>query len=519
MLRKIMFTSFAVMSLLLFTMLPVHAATPYAPLFDIRYSDEQFPAEELDFAEVPVLEEETERYPSAETLPDLKGAVQWPWNETVKDEMKNWTITLSQTAADSESNKAKVKMFADNGKPFSIKVKIEEKKISITPEKPYESGRSYTLYIEQSLENTNGTTLKKPVFLQFSYKSEEVQNPAEPEDIYSAMYEALLNMEDSVNLKKFTTNTAEMSKALNKTLEMHPDIFYFQYNGSKVSTSGEFTIKYLYPKETIMKMKADLQREIDQLYAAVAPEMTDYEKVKAIHDYIILHTAYDYDNYLKDTVPEESYTMYGLFVNGTAVCEGYALSMVYLLNKIGIETIYVPSDEAMNHAWNKVKIDGKWYNLDATWDDPVPDRKGKVQYNYFLVSDEQLAKTHSWNNAGLPKASDKKYEFMENVWAFDIEDGWIYYANNADDINLYKMRLDGSDSQKIDDIRVYELIVHEGWIYFVNYSHGGYLFKMKTDGSSLTQLTEYRTADLSKEGNLLKFKSFESGKYYQTEMK
>lgn len=521
MLRKIVFTPFAVMSLLLFMIPPAHAATPYAPSFDIQYSDEQFPFEEVVITEVPVGEEESERYPNAEALPDLKDAVQWPWKEAVKNDKKDWTITLSQPVKNNETNKSKVQLFADDGKPLSAEVTIDGEKIKIMPMKSYEKGIKYTLYIDRTLENTNGTMLKKPQYLQFSYTPEPEQNPpsqAEPENIYAAIYEGLKNMDDVIYLDEFTKNTAVMSDALNKTLAMHPDIFYFQHEGSKVYTNGKFEVKYLYPKETVRKMKTDMQREIDKVYAVITPNMTDYEKVRAVHDYIILHTAYDYDNYLNDTVPEASYTMYGVFVNRIAVCEGYALSMVYLLNKIGIETIYVPSDEAMNHAWNKVKIDGKWYNLDVTWDDPVPDREGKIQYNYFLVSDQQLAKTHTWDNKNLPKAIDVKYEFMEKVWAFDIDGDWIYYANINDYIKIYKMRLDGSDNEKFADIRAYEMIIHEGWMYFVNYSHSAYLFKMKLDGSSLTELTEYRVSDLSKEGSKLKFKDYHSGKYYQIEM-
>ena len=172
----------------------------------------------------------------------------------------------------------------------------------------------------------------------------------------------------------------------------------------------------------------------------------------------------------------------------------------------------------MNHGWNKVKVDGNWYNLDVTWDDPVPDKKGHISYGYFLVSDSQLAKTHSWNDAGLPKATDTRYQFISNMWASDTENEWTYYANKKDDIKLYKIKVDGTGDQKLADIRANELVVHNGWIYFSNYSHGGYLFKMRTDGSSLTQITDFLTSEISKQNDTLYFSDSKANKSYRLDI-
>ncbi|WP_167693430.1 DUF5050 domain-containing protein [Sporosarcina ureae] len=172
----------------------------------------------------------------------------------------------------------------------------------------------------------------------------------------------------------------------------------------------------------------------------------------------------------------------------------------------------------MNHGWNKVKIDNVWYNLDSTWDDPVPDRKGKVGYGYFLVSDKQLAKTHSWNNTGLPKATDTRYEYMSKIHASDSENGWIYYANKNDDIKLYKMKSDGSADQRLANIRANELVVYNNWIYFSNYSNGGYLYKMRTDGSSLTEITKFLTSDISIENKTLYFTDTKAKQRYRMDI-
>lgn len=129
--------------------------------------------------------------------------------------------------------------------------------------------------------------------------------------------------------------------------------------------------------------------------------MSTREKVKAVHDWLCIHVAYDYDNYLNGTIPRSSYGIEGPIIYGKSVCQGYALTFQAFMETLGIENEYVRG-EATNssghtggHAWNKVKVDGKWYWIDVTWDDPVPDRPGIVYgYTYFLISEEQMNRNH-----------------------------------------------------------------------------------------------------------------------------
>ncbi|MBO5868650.1 MAG: hypothetical protein J6Q54_07080 [Oscillospiraceae bacterium] len=118
------------------------------------------------------------------------------------------------------------------------------------------------------------------------------------------------------------------------------------------------------------------------LNACVLPGMTQEQIALSLHDYLVANTAYD--------STKEKNTAYDLVVNGTTVCAGYAEAYQDLLLRCGIECLYIVSDE-MNHAWNQVKIDGVWYHADLTWDDPSPDAYGRVQHDYLLVTDEEIA--------------------------------------------------------------------------------------------------------------------------------
>ncbi len=136
----------------------------------------------------------------------------------------------------------------------------------------------------------------------------------------------------------------------------------------------------------------------------ITKNMSDFDKAKAIFDYILVNVDYDYDNYLANTIPDASYTALGALKNKYAVCAGYAKAFKLLCELAGLECDYVSGTAGGPHAWNQVKVDGKWYNVDVTWGDPVS--KGKAfddhslnNYGYFLISDQLMYKDHTAKNA------------------------------------------------------------------------------------------------------------------------
>lgn len=124
-------------------------------------------------------------------------------------------------------------------------------------------------------------------------------------------------------------------------------------------------------------------------------EMSDEEKIKAIHDWMCLNIAYDNENYLNDTIPDESYHVTGAMNKGMAVCNGYAETFKTFMGIQGIECSVVDgTGNGGLHAWNRVKLGGEYYYIDVTWDDPVPDVPGRVRYEYYLTKDSTLGGTH-----------------------------------------------------------------------------------------------------------------------------
>ena len=118
---------------------------------------------------------------------------------------------------------------------------------------------------------------------------------------------------------------------------------------------------------------------------------TVYEKVKSIHDYICKLNKYDKNS-------PHPHSAYGALIDHRSVCEGYAEAFKLFCDVNGIPCIIVSGKTTEAHMWNYVKMDdGKWYALDATWDDD--DKTGKPKTTYFLVGSKnaKYSKDHHAN--------------------------------------------------------------------------------------------------------------------------
>ncbi|MFB9330391.1 transglutaminase domain-containing protein [Paenibacillus aurantiacus] len=145
---------------------------------------------------------------------------------------------------------------------------------------------------------------------------------------------------------------------------------------------------------------AEQTRYVDEqvrqtLAAILTPEMNDREKVKAIHDWIVLRLAYD------ESLAR--YTAYEALTERKAVCQGYALLNQRMLTAAGIESRIIEGQvDSGSHVWNLVKLGDSWHHVDATWDDPLPDRPGSVGTKYLLKNDRQMRLDHRWERTYPP---------------------------------------------------------------------------------------------------------------------
>lgn len=148
-----------------------------------------------------------------------------------------------------------------------------------------------------------------------------------------------------------------------------------------------------------------INNEINNIIKAnITNDMTDKEKIKIMHDYIINNTKYDKNFCVKENQNEcetislyKADTAYGVLFEHHGICSGYTDLMSIILSKLNI-TNYRMSNES--HTWNAVKLDDNWYILDVTWDDPISESKDILTDTYFLITKEEDSKlddSHTYN--------------------------------------------------------------------------------------------------------------------------
>lgn len=213
-------------------------------------------------------------------------------------------------------------------------------------------------------------------------------------------------------------------------LEDYDEIKSWTYEGTKTNDkilitwklelSDEHAVVSAYRSPALENKLTDKQKEILHkckkiLASIIKPGMTDYQKQLAIHDYIVLNCEYDVETLKKGQTAsghEDAFFAYGALINGVALCGGYTEAANILLRISGIESIRLDSED---HAWNLVKLEGGYYHMDVSWDDPTPDVKGRIRHDYFNLTDKQILQysSHKWlNKEYFPTADSVKYNYF-----------------------------------------------------------------------------------------------------------
>jgi uncharacterized repeat protein (TIGR02543 family) len=217
------------------------------------------------------------------------------------------------------------------------------------------------------------------------------------------IYKALKNKDQSIDVSSYnfyydsTDDRQELLMAYYAVVNDNPELYYVRTGYGVSYNAKTYKITKIKPLYYTGLDDEAFAEETAKAKSVVNESMNDFEKVIALHDYIVLYCEYDKERLADGTMPKQSYGAYGVFVNHMAVCQGYALAFKYLMNEFDIEC-YVVTSDIINHAWNIVKLNGKYYQLDATWDDPTWDKYGLVSHKYLLKSDTDFISNHSGGN-------------------------------------------------------------------------------------------------------------------------
>lgn len=184
----------------------------------------------------------------------------------------------------------------------------------------------------------------------------------------------------------------------------HPEFFYIQGYSYVYYTQGDalvgidFNCNYETDYETTKRKALEIESAVRNILTGVTENMDQYEKVKYVYETIILNTDYRLD-------APDNQNMYSVLVGHSSVCQGYAKATQYLLERLGMECLFVRGlvRDTENHSWNMVKIDGEYYCVDVTWGDPSFSEDNAEQaydnpvinYDYLNITTEEISRTHS----------------------------------------------------------------------------------------------------------------------------
>lgn len=268
--------------------------------------------------------------------------------------------------------------------------------------------------------------------------------------VYDAVYRCLRDASARIDFENTPVPKAEFENIVYQVMLDHLELFYFSggYSYYYYESYGNvyvvgFEPEYLTFDVSIPEAKKIFSRETSKILSLVDRKWSDEKKVLFLHDYIAVNFQYD----LSYTI----YDVYNFLTKKTGVCQAYTDLYTYLLRNLGIEVDAVVS-EGMNHTWNVVKINGNWYHVDITWDDPVTAEDGHyyglAYHDNFLVSDAGIAATEHYGWYGLQgnyTCSDRSYEtafwadsnspaaFCDGSW-YVLKQGGIYREGSANPV-------------------------------------------------------------------------------------
>ncbi len=270
---------------------------------------------------------------------------------------------------------------------------------------------------------------------------------------YDRIVEGAANMDDVIDLEnnKYPLKESEIKEVVSYYKADYPQHFWvessFEYS-KQGSTVMSVMLNYTISKSKLSSAKNKFDSAVKSILSGISGSWSEYDREKTIHDRLAAKVTY------KDST--NAHSSYGAIVEGSAVCEGYAKAFQYLCYQAGIQCLFVTgtstnpdTNEAENHAWNQVKIDGSYYNVDLTWND----QGNMLFYSYFNTTDSFIKQDHTFGtNYALPSCtataanyfvkngsllSSYSVDQMVNILKANGNEANFYFSNGLDGFNAW----------------------------------------------------------------------------------
>jgi transglutaminase-like putative cysteine protease len=215
-------------------------------------------------------------------------------------------------------------------------------------------------------------------------------SPADPErpagtGLEEYIVGSLEDMEPAIDVSDYGIDTDEMGDIYLGIVSRHPELFYVEnetewtyYEGGEVM---EVIPAYSGSKMTVARQRERFDAAFEEALEEIGAGRDSADTVALVNDWICLNTRYD--------TSYTDATAYNALVDGSGVCDAYSKLFALFMEHYGIKWRILMS-EPMDHSWNQVLIDGQWLHVDVTWNDPVPDERGRALRDYLLMTDDEI---------------------------------------------------------------------------------------------------------------------------------
>lgn len=318
--------------------------------------------------------------------------------------------------------------------------------------------------------------------------------------IEDVITEGLMAQSDRIDVSEFGLTITEFSAVYQDLLNNSPDLFF---------VAGRY--QYYYSDDYVMALVptykytgAELTSKIAAYNAAVNTIVADAKKASTAVGQMLRANEYFCLNFEYDL----SYTIYSpelLFSEKTGVCQAYMLGYKAVLDRLGITSTAVPS-AALNHIWNLVYLDGSWYHVDVTWNDPTPNVALGAFHDNFLRSDAGIIETKhtSWDAISYSATSTKydKAFWIDLGVPLTALGSKIYYTSFSNGTWMGAVRSYDLSSSSVTNLYTYDVNAYSSWglpccanDFRVYFPMGSEVYSVDKSGASLR--LEYALGDSS----------------------
>ena len=305
-------------------------------------------------------------------------------------------------------------------------------------------------------DNSKLELFKARVLNRLLYKDEEI----DVSDIDISPYEIQYTYGNSYLNGEYAARQIVRDNVLHSTVStIGFPIFTYKDNGNVA------TVKYTYHPAWTEDFIKRVIAGYDEAISLINLDDTDFAKALKLHDWIVKNVSYGMSKTYSDFAV-------GALANRSSVCAGYAQCYQFLLNQVGVQSIYIAANTTKEpHAWNLVKIDGHYFHVDCTWDRGLGVNPN-VNHTYFMLNDEEFnadgAHTEDWkepskgypthNQCSIENKFYKDYKVMatdEQIAANPIKIKHVY-----DDSTTYNTSSSGHWRTCVAGVEVHEK--HDG---------------------------------------------------------